>query len=104
MTFDELNLNRAIRTALDDLEYVYPTPIQEQAFSVIMSGKNVVGVAQTGTGKTFAYLLPIIRMLTFSKQRDPRVLIIAPTHELVIQIIEEIKKLTEYSKLKSNSW
>lgn len=101
MTFDELNLNRAIRTALDDLEYVYPTPIQEQAFSVIMSGKNVVGVAQTGTGKTFAYLLPIIRMLTFSKQRDPRVLIIAPTHELVIQIIEEIKKLTKYSELRS---
>ncbi|MCK5855937.1 MAG: DEAD/DEAH box helicase [Bacteroidales bacterium] len=101
MTFEELNLNKHLLRALEDLEFVYPTPIQEQAFSVIMSGKNVVGIAQTGTGKTLAYLLPILRQLNFSKQRDPRVLILAPTHELVIQIWDEIKKLTEYSNLRS---
>ena len=101
MIFEDLNLNKPLLKALSDLEFVYPTPIQEQAFSVIMSGKNVVGIAQTGTGKTLAYLLPILRQLSFSKQRDPRVLILAPTHELVIQIWDEIKKLTEYSGLRS---
>ncbi len=101
MTFDELNLNKALWNALADLEFDYATPIQAEAFPVIMSGKNVVGIAQTGTGKTLAYLLPVLRQLTFSKQRDPRVLIIAPTHELVIQIWEEAKKLTKYSGLRT---
>jgi ATP-dependent RNA helicase RhlE len=101
LTFEELNLNKHLHRALDDLGFIYPTPIQEQAFSIIMSGKNVVGIAQTGTGKTLAYLLPILRQLNFSTQRDPKVLILAPTHELVIQIWDEIKKLTEYSNLRS---
>ena len=101
MTFEELNLNKHLLHALEDLEFMYPTPIQEQAFPVVMSGNNVIGIAQTGTGKTLAYLLPILRQLDFSKQRDPRVLILAPTHELVIQIWDEIKKLTEYSNLRS---
>jgi ATP-dependent RNA helicase RhlE len=99
--FEELNLNKPLLNALADLEYEYATPIQEMAFAKIMSGKNIVGVAQTGTGKTFAYLLPILRMLKFSKQRDPRVLIIAPTHELVIQIVNEIHKLTKYVNIRS---
>jgi len=101
VTFEELNLNKHLLRSLEDLEFMYPTPIQEKAFSVIMSGKNVVGIAQTGTGKTLAYLLPILRQLSFSKQRDPRVLILAPTHELVIQIWDEVKKFTTYSNLRS---
>jgi len=99
--FEELNLNKPLLNALADMEYEYATPIQEMAFAKVMSGKNIVGVAQTGTGKTFAYLLPILRMLKFSKQRDPRVLIIAPTHELVIQIVNEIQKLTKYMNIRS---
>ena len=101
MIFEELNLNKPLLNALADMEYEYATPIQEMAFAKVMSGKNIVGVAQTGTGKTFAYLLPILRMLKFSKQRDPRVLIIAPTHELVIQIVNEIQKLTKYMNIRS---
>ena len=101
MIFEDLNLNKPLLNALADLEYIYPTPIQQKAFSVIMSGKNVVGIAQTGTGKTFAYLLPILRQLPFSKQRDPRILILAPTHELVLQILEEIEKLTKYMNLRA---
>ncbi len=101
MTFDELNLNKPLLQALSDLEYVYPTPIQEKAFPIIMSGRNVVGIAQTGTGKTFAYLLPLLRQLSFSNQKDPRILILAPTRELVIQILNEVKKLTQYSQLRS---
>ena len=101
MIFEELNLNAPLLKALADLEYVYPTPIQEKAFSVIMSGRNVVGVAQTGTGKTFAYLLPLLRQLTFSNQRAPRILIVAPTRELVIQILNEVEKLTKYTNFRS---
>jgi ATP-dependent RNA helicase RhlE len=103
LTFEELNLNIPLIRALDDLEYVYPTPIQEKAFPVIMSGRNVVGIAQTGTGKTFAYLMPLIRQLTFSHQKDPRILIVAPTRELVIQILNEVIKLTKYTQLCSVS-
>ena len=61
-----------------------------------MSGKDVVGIAQTGTGKTFAYLLPILRQMTYSVQREPRVLIVVPTRELVIQVVGEIEKLAKY--------
>lgn len=101
MTFEDLNINPPLLKALADLEYVYPTPIQEQAFPVIMSGKNVVGIAQTGTGKTFAYLLPLLRQLNFSEKKEPRILILAPTRELVIQILNETQKLTKYTNLRS---
>lgn len=100
MTFQELNLSKALLRALDDLEYIHPTPIQQKAFSVIMSGKDVVGIAQTGTGKTFAYLLPLLRQLKYSDQKHPRILIVVPTRELVIQITEEIKKLTVYMQVR----
>ncbi len=100
MIFEELNLNSALLRALADLEFVNPTPIQEKAFPVVMSGKDVMGIAQTGTGKTFAYLLPVLRQYTFSKQKDPRILILVPTRELVIQVVEEIRKLTVYMSVR----
>ncbi|MFK8046004.1 MAG: DEAD/DEAH box helicase [Crocinitomicaceae bacterium] len=96
MTFEDLNLNTPLQNALTDLEYIYPTPIQVQALPIVLSGKDVVGVAQTGTGKTFAYLLPILKQLKFSEQKHPRVLIMVPTRELVVQVVEEVEKLTEY--------
>ena len=95
-TFDELNLSNQLQYAIDDLGFVKPTPIQEQAFSVILSGKDMVGIAQTGTGKTFAYMMPILRDLKFSKQVTPRVLVLVPTRELVLQVVEEIEKLAAY--------
>ncbi|MFT4684843.1 MAG: ATP-dependent RNA helicase RhlE [Flavobacteriales bacterium] len=95
-TFDELNLSNQLQYAIDDLGFVQPTPIQEQAFSVILSGKDMVGIAQTGTGKTFAYMMPILRDLKFSKQVTPRVLVLVPTRELVLQVVEEIEKLAAY--------
>jgi len=101
VTFEELNLTTPLLKALTDLDYVYPTPVQEKAFPVIMSGRNVIGIAQTGTGKTFAYLLPLLRQLSFSDQKDPRILIVAPTRELVIQILNEVQKLTTYTQIRS---
>ncbi|AOW20811.1 DEAD/DEAH box helicase [Urechidicola croceus] len=95
-TFKEFNLSNQLNYAIDDLGFVNPTPIQEKSFPVILSGKDMVGIAQTGTGKTFAYMLPILRELKFSKQLTPRVLVLVPTRELVLQVVEEIEKLSTY--------
>ena len=68
-TFKNLNLSNQLHNAIDDLGFDKPTPIQMEAFSIIRSGKNVVGISQTGTGKTLAYMLPILQDLKFSKQK-----------------------------------
>ena len=101
MTFNELNLNRQLLNALEDLGLETPTAIQEKVYSVVMSGKDVCGIAQTGTGKTFAYLLPCLRQFQFSKIKNPQILIIVPTRELVVQVLEEIQKLTKYMSVVS---
>ncbi|MGB5205938.1 MAG: DEAD/DEAH box helicase [Eudoraea sp.] len=95
-SFDEFNISNQLRSAITDIGYTNPTPIQSQAYPVISSGKDVVGIAQTGTGKTFAYMLPILQSLTFSTEKHPRVLILVPTRELVVQVVEEIEKFSKY--------
>ncbi len=99
MQFSDLNLNKPLLRALDENGFTTPTTIQAAAFSPIMSGRDVVGLAQTGTGKTFAYLLPILRLWKFSKSPYPSILIIVPTRELVTQVVEEIEMLSEYMNL-----
>lgn len=101
VTFEKLNLSKPFLNALVDLDYMDPTPIQEKVFPIIMSGQNMMGIAQTGTGKTFAYLLPLLRQLPFSEQREPRILILAPTRVLAVQIHNEIVKLAKYTELRS---
>ncbi len=100
-TFEDLNLSKQLHYALDDLGFTQPTPIQEQSFATILSGKDMVGIAQTGTGKTFAFILPILRDLKFSTQLNPRILILVPTRELVLQIVEEVIKLTAYMNVRT---
>jgi len=96
--FSDLNLNTPLTNALADLGFENATPIQAQSFPVIMSGKDMVGVAQTGTGKTLAYCLPILRVLPYKEQITPRVLIIVPTRELVVQVVGELEKLSKYTR------
>ncbi|MFK7782112.1 DEAD/DEAH box helicase [Psychroserpens sp.] len=96
ITFQDLNLNTPLYNALDDLGFVKPTPIQAEAFNMVASGKDVVGIAQTGTGKTFAYMLPVLRHLKYSTQENPRVLVLVPTRELVVQVVDEIEKIAKY--------
>src|SRR5919199_1254300 len=96
MTFTDLNINKPLINALNDLGYTTPTPIQEKVFSVVMSGRDVCGIAQTGTGKTLAYLLPCLRQFQFSKDKLPQILVIVPTRELVVQVVETVNKLTTY--------
>ncbi|MFK7937273.1 MAG: DEAD/DEAH box helicase [Saprospiraceae bacterium] len=100
MTFNELNLNKALLNAISDLEYEQPTPIQRDAFQLIMAGEDVVGIAQTGTGKTWAYLLPLLRLWKFNKDGYPRILVVVPTRELVMQVVNEVKKLSKYTTLR----
>tara|TARA_R110000868_G_scaffold19310_9_gene83221 strand:+ start:5563 stop:6921 length:1359 start_codon:yes stop_codon:yes gene_type:complete len=96
VTFEDLNLNTPLYNALTDLGFTTPTPIQAEAFNMVASGKDMVGIAQTGTGKTFAYMLPILKNLPFSMQENPRVLVLVPTRELVVQVVDEIEKLSKY--------
>lgn len=96
MNFEDLNLNTPLYNALSDLGFTTPTPIQAEAFNVVNSGTDIVGIAQTGTGKTFAYMLPILKGLKFSDQETPRILVLVPTRELVVQVVNEIEKLSKY--------
>jgi ATP-dependent RNA helicase RhlE len=103
VNFVDLRIATPVLNALDDLGFVYPTPIQEKCYRRITSGVDVVGVAQTGTGKTFAYLLPIISHLEFTTQKHPRVIIIVPTRELVKQVHEEAEKICKYKNIEIKS-
>ncbi len=98
--FTHFKINNMLLRALSDLGFDTATPIQEQAFPVVMSGKDVVGIAQTGTGKTFAYLLPILNTHTFSKDIHPKIMILVPTRELVVQVVEEVEKLGKYASVR----
>ena len=98
--FTDLKISRNLEKALADLGFENTTPIQEQAFPMVMSGSDVVGIAQTGTGKTFAYLLPILNSLPFAKEIHPRVVILVPTRELVVQVVEETEKLAKYAAIR----
>jgi len=100
-TFTDFDLPKSLQKALDDMGFVTPTPIQERAMPVILSGRDMMGIAQTGTGKTFAYLLPILKHWKFAKTHVPRVVIIVPTRELVVQVAEEVEKLTKYMSVRT---
>lgn len=99
-SFQDLNLNTPLYNALADLGFERPTPIQAEAFNIVASGRDVVGIAQTGTGKTYAYMLPILRHLKYSRQENPRVLILVPTRELVVQVVDDINKLAAYINIR----
>jgi ATP-dependent RNA helicase RhlE len=101
MPFSELNLNNALRNALDDLGFTEPTAIQSQAFAPIMAGNDVLGIAQTGTGKTLAYLMPLIRQWQFQQKKTVSMLIIVPTKELVVQVEQEFKGIAKYASLRA---
>ena len=95
-SFEELNISKQLSNALADLGFEKPTPIQEESYPIGMSGKNIVGIAQTGTGKTLAFMLPILQQLKYSKDYKPRVIILVPTRELVVQVVEQIELFTKY--------
>lgn len=100
MTFEDLSLIKPLRNAITELGFAKPTPIQQKSFSVVRSGADVVGIAQTGTGKTLAYMLPILQDLKYSKLDTPRVLVLVPTRELVIQVVDRINEFSSYMNVR----
>jgi ATP-dependent RNA helicase RhlE len=99
-SFEELKIAKSILKSVDDIGFKEPTPIQQEAIPKINSGANVVGVAQTGTGKTAAYLLPLLSRLQKPEGTDPRVVVLVPTRELSIQVGEDVAELTSRSELR----
>jgi ATP-dependent RNA helicase DeaD len=95
--FDQLALNKALLTVLDEVGYETPSPIQAQTIPLLLQGKDVLGQAQTGTGKTAAFALPLLSNLDL-KQKDPQVLVLAPTRELAIQVAEAFQKYASHMK------
>ena len=100
MTFEDFELNRQLLNAIEEAGYQAPTPIQEQAIPLVMNGHDVLGIAQTGTGKTAAYLLPILMKVKYAQGTDMRVLILAPTRELVMQIDKAVTDLAKYTDIR----
>lgn len=99
-TFADFKLNKQLLNAIADAGYEKPTPIQLQAVPLIMAGHDILGIAQTGTGKTAAFLLPLLMKVKYAQGQNPRALIIAPTRELVMQIEENIQLLAKYTDLR----
>ncbi len=99
-TFEELKVGKSLLKALEEIGFNEPTPIQELAIPIINSGANVVGIAQTGTGKTAAYLLPLLTKLQKPDGTEPRCIILVPTRELSVQVGGDIEELTTYSELR----
>ncbi|MDN3547195.1 DEAD/DEAH box helicase [Mucilaginibacter aquaedulcis] len=100
VTFEEFNFNRQILNAIADAGYTEATPIQQKAIPPILNGQDVMGIAQTGTGKTAAYVLPIIMRLKYAQGESPRALIISPTRELAMQIEENVKTFAANTDLR----
>jgi superfamily II DNA/RNA helicase len=100
-TFANLGLSEAVLRAIDDMGYRHPTPIQEQAIPFVLMGRDVMGTAQTGTGKTAGFTLPMLDILTGSRARArmPRSLILEPTRELALQVAENFVQYGKYLKL-----
>lgn len=99
-SFEDFKFNRQILNAIADAGYTEPTPIQVKAITPILAGQDVMGIAQTGTGKTAAYVLPILMKLKYAQGNDPRALIISPTRELAMQIEENIRLFAKYTDLR----
>lgn len=104
MTFSELNISEPILRALQDKQYHEPTPIQQQAIPVAITGRDILGLAQTGTGKTAAFAIPIIEQLLHADRQTQRgisALILTPTRELAIQIEECVSDYTRHTRIRS---
>jgi len=99
--FELFKLNRQLLNAIEEAGYTEPTPIQEQAIPLALAGQDILGIAQTGTGKTAAYTLPLLMRIKYAQGTDPRALILAPTRELAMQISEAIIQLSKYTDIRT---
>lgn len=99
-SFENFNLNKQLLSAIADAGFETPTEVQQKCIPLILGGQEVIGIAQTGTGKTAAYLLPILMKIKFATGKDPRAVVLAPTKELTLQISEHAVALAKYTDLR----
>ncbi len=99
-SFSNYPLNKQLLSGIEAAGYTAPTPIQEKSINPILAGQQVVGIAQTGTGKTAAFAIPILSRLNYAQGSDPRALILAPTRELALQLAEHITVLAQFTDLR----
>lgn len=99
-SFEGFNLNKQLLNAVADQGFATPTEIQQKCIPIVLAGQEVIGIAQTGTGKTAAYLLPILMKVKYAQGDEPRAIILAPTKELTIQISEHALELAKYTDLR----
>ncbi len=99
--FDDLKLNKQVLNAIEEQGFTKPTEIQQKSIPITMAGHDVLGIAQTGTGKTLAFLAPLIMKIKYAQGEHPRALILAPTRELVTQIHKHFLALATYTDLRS---
>lgn len=101
MTFQELELIRPLLAAVEAMGYTEPSPIQKKAIPVLLEGRDLIGCAQTGTGKTAAFALPMLQLLSREKKQGIRALVLTPTRELALQIYESFVGYGANLKLRS---
>lgn len=99
-SFEQFKISPSLVKALKREGIEIPTPIQQESYPIISSGRDVVGVSQTGTGKTIAFMLPLLNWIPKNNEIHPRILVLAPTRELVVQLVEETEKLCAWLSLK----
>lgn len=99
-SFESFNLNKQLLNGIADRGFAAPTEIQQKSIPIILAGQELIGIAQTGTGKTAAYLLPLLMKIKYAHGDEPRAVILAPTKELTIQIAEHAKELAKYTDLR----
>lgn len=99
-SFEDFKLNRQLLNAIADAGYEQPTPIQQKAIPLVLAGHDVLGIAQTGTGKTAAYVLPLLMKIKYAQGQHPRALILAPTRELAMQIDAALSELAKYTDIR----
>ena len=101
MAFADLKLTRQFQRALEELSFRTPTEIQRRAIPKILAGHDVIGIAQTGTGKTAAFVLPLLQKLKGRQEGAPRVVILVPTKELALQVHLVVESLAAYTEIRS---
>jgi ATP-dependent RNA helicase RhlE len=99
-TWQDFKLNKQLLNSIEESGYQYPTEIQVKCIPLILGGQQVIGIAQTGTGKTAAYLLPILMKIKYAQDGGPRALILAPTKELVVQVSNNAKTLASFTDMR----
>jgi ATP-dependent RNA helicase RhlE len=100
MSFEDFKLNKQLITAIEELGYTEPTEIQQLGIPQILAGHDIMGIAQTGTGKTAAYLLPLLMKIKYAQGTTPRALILVPTRELAIQVGESVQALSKHTDIR----